>query len=214
MSSPTRGALSAFFSDFYRAVQDGAFRTATRRRTLTLSKIAVARRTGNIGPAHLRGPLERIAKNPPSACFLVVLLVRSYVRSISGRARSPAQSKGRSLDTPPRRHPPPTQRTLPSMSAVHRPSFFVATAPVTGDATTGHLPLCIGDVMRLSRPGPPGHPDCAVGCLWHSPTTGSSWSNEGLVPFDNKSPLPPVPVLISGTPKQSEKLLLHHVLGE
>ena len=31
---------------------------------------------------------------------------------------------------------------------------------------------------------------------------------------DNKSPLPPVPVLVSGTPKQSEKLLLHHVLGE
>ena len=67
----------------FRAVQDGAFRTATRRRTLTLSKIAVARRTGNIGPAHLRGPLECIAKNPPSACFLVVLLVRSYVASVA-----------------------------------------------------------------------------------------------------------------------------------
>ena len=47
--------------------------------------------------------------------------------------------------------------------------------------------------------------------FWRHTDFGSTDKVEGS---DNKSPLPPVPVLVSGTPKQSEKLLLHHVLGE
>jgi len=37
---------------------------------------------------------------------------------------------------------------------------------------------------------------------------------EPSAPVVNRSPLPLPPTLVSGTPKQSEKLLLHHVLGD
>ena len=47
--------------------------------------------------------------------------------------------------------------------------------------------------------------------FWRHTDLGSTVNVEGS---DSRSPLPAPPVLASGTPKQSEKLHLHHVLGE
>ena len=47
--------------------------------------------------------------------------------------------------------------------------------------------------------------------FWRHTDLGSTVNVEGS---DSRSPLPAPPVLASGAPKQSEKLHLHHVLGE
>ena len=47
--------------------------------------------------------------------------------------------------------------------------------------------------------------------FWRHTDMGSTDKIEGS---DSRSPLPAPPVLVSGAPKQSEKLHLHHVLGE
>ena len=47
--------------------------------------------------------------------------------------------------------------------------------------------------------------------FWRHADMGSADKIKGS---DSRSPLPASPVLVSGAPKQSEKLHLHHVFGE